>query len=138
MLTKAAAILGLIALLGAAPAKQNVGFSCTTLAHRQTLANAPGTTFRVLKMHFAANQPRVMHRHPFGEILYLLSGSGWNLMNGKKSRLSSDRAVVVPAGSEHAIIAGSAGTTLLSVQFADTASSMFHATKRKVPEACTD
>jgi hypothetical protein len=63
-----ATLLGI--LIAAAPgANAYPGFSCMTLAHRQSLPSAPGVTFRVLKQTYAPTFAAVKHRHKFGEIL---------------------------------------------------------------------
>ena len=132
-------VLALLFTVAAAPApKHYYGFSCVVLAQRRSLPGTPGVTFRVLKIHFAANQRgHEMHRHKLGEILYLLSGSGWNAMNGKKTPLSSDAALVIPAATHHEILPGPAGVTLLTVQFTDTKSvSPFEPKKKSVPDVC--
>ncbi len=114
-----ATLLGV--LIAAAPgANPYPGFSCLTLAHRQSLPSAPGVTFRVLKQTYAPTFAAVKHRHKFGEILYLLSGSATDTTNGRKTPLTGNRAIVIPAETYHAITPGPMGAVLLDVQFLDT------------------
>lgn len=80
----------------------------------------------------------LMHRHKFGEILYLLSGSGTDTTNGHKSALSADRALVIPAGTYHSIAPGPNGVTVLSVQFTDTTAAAWEPKNFKGPSACRD
>lgn len=114
------ALMLLGVLIAAAPANPYPGFSCMTLAHRQTLAGAPGVTFRVLKQTYAPNFVPAKHRHKFGEILYLLSGSATDTTNGRKTALTGNRAIVIPAETYHDITPGPKGAVLLDVQFLDT------------------
>jgi len=108
-------------LIAAAPsANPYAGFSCMTLAHRQSLAGAPGVTFRVLKQTYAPTFAATKHRHKFGEILYLLSGSATDTTNGRKTALTGNRAIVIPAETYHDIKPGPKGAVLLDVQFLDT------------------
>jgi len=111
----------LLGALGAAAPAANAypGFSCITLAHRQSLPSAPGVTFRVLKQTYAPTFPRVKHRHKFGEILYLLSGSATDTTNGRKTVLTGNRAIVIPAETYHDITPGPKGAVLLVIQFLD-------------------
>jgi quercetin dioxygenase-like cupin family protein len=115
------------------------GFSCATLAQRQKLAGAPGLTFRVVKTTWSASSKPLPHRHRFGEILYLLSGSGTNTMNGKTLALSADSAIVVPADTDHAIAAkGDSPVTLLAVQFTDAHSPAWSSKTDSGPSVCHD
>ena len=108
-------------VVAAAPAANPYpGFSCVTLAHRQTLAGAPGVTFRVLKQTYSPSFGPAKHRHRFGEILYLLSGSATDTTNGRKTALTGNRAIVIPAETYHSIAPGPKGAILLDVQFLDT------------------
>lgn len=140
MLLRILALSGLlVATLAASPGPRHyLGFSCVVLAHRQNLPSAPGVSFRVLKLHFNGNQPgHVMHSHKFGEILYLLSGNGWNSMNGKKTALSSNAALIIPAGTRHEIVPGPGGVTMFTVQFTDVKSaSPFEPKSSAVPDVC--
>jgi len=81
-----------------------------------------------------------MHRHKVGEVVYVLSGSGTNTMNGKTTALIPDRAVIVPAGTEHAIAGtGSTGVTVISVQISDATSPWFKIRNSNKPlKACRD
>lgn len=138
---KLAAILALFIALGATPAPKAryLDFSCVKLARRQPLPGAPGVTFRIRKLIFGASgRGSVIHRHKFGEILYLLSGSGWNVTSGKKTPLSSESVVVIPANTHHQILPGPKGATLLAVQFSDNAASAFEAKNHVVPDYCKD
>jgi quercetin dioxygenase-like cupin family protein len=90
-----------------------------TLAHRQALPSAPGVTFRVLKQTYAPTFRPAKHRHKFGEILYLLSGSATDTTNGRKTVLTGNRAIVIPAETYHEIAPGPKGAVLLDVQFLD-------------------
>lgn len=114
------------------------GFSCKTLAHRQPLASAPGTTFRVLRLTFAPNFVPLAHTHKYGEILYLLSGSATDTVNGKAVPFSTDAAIVIPAGTVHLVKPGASGVTMLSVQFGDTKSPEFRTTMTKDTYSCKD
>jgi quercetin dioxygenase-like cupin family protein len=142
----AAALLTVGCLLGAgaplsASAQPNPypGFSCVTLAHRQALAGAPGTTFRVEKLIFAPNSLPSEHKHRGGEIVYLLSGSGTNTMNGSTTALTKDRALVIPAGVHHSLLPTNGSTlTVIAVQFSDKARPAFEAVKPKGPAVCRD
>jgi quercetin dioxygenase-like cupin family protein len=128
-----------LAPVSAQPASPTA-FSCETLAHRQVIGGTPPIAVRVVKQTSAPGKVPLMHRHKVGEIIYVLSGTGTNTMNGKTTALSADSAVVVPAGTEHAIGGtGSAGVTVISVQMTDTKSSWF-STKgsNKPPKACRD
>jgi quercetin dioxygenase-like cupin family protein len=140
MLIKTLAISGLLLTsVAATPSSHHyLGFSCVVLAHRQNLPSAPGVSFRVLKLHFSGNQPgHVTHSHKFGEILYLLSGSGWNMINGKKTPLSSNSALIIPAGTRHEIVPGAGGVTMFTVQFTDVKSaSPFEPKSSAVPDVC--
>lgn len=108
-------------VIGAAPAANPyAGFSCITVAHRQSLPSAPGVTFRVLKQTYAPSFAPVKHRHKFGEILYLLSGAATDMTNGRKTALTGNRAIVIPAQTYHTITPGPKGAVLLDVQFLDT------------------
>ena len=115
-------VLTLFAVLVAAAPATNpyAGFSCITLAHRQNLPSAPGVTFRVLKQTYAPTFAAVKHRHKFGEILYLLSGSATDTTNGRKTALTGNRAIVIPAETYHDITPGPKGAVLLDIQFLDT------------------
>lgn len=114
-----ATLLGVF--VAAAPAANAYpGFSCVTVAHRQNLPGAPGVTFRVLKQTYSASFARTKHRHKFGEILYLLSGSAVDTTNGRKTVLTGNRAVVIPAETYHDIAPGPKGAVLLDIQFLDT------------------
>lgn len=115
------------------------GFTCETLAHRQMLGGSPPITARVLKQTYATGKVPVMHRHKVGEILYILSGSGTNTMDGKTTALSPDHAIIIPAGTEHALAGtGSAGLTVVSVQVSDTKSPWFKVRNNKKLKACSD
>ena len=107
-------------LVAAAPAPNPyAGFSCITLAHRQSLAGAPGEMFRVLKQTYAPTFAPTKHRHEFGEILYLLSGSATDNTSGRITVLTGNRAIVIPAETYHYIKPGPKGAVLLDVQFLD-------------------
>jgi len=134
-----AMLLGVLA--AAAPATHAYpGFSCITLAHRQSLPSAPGVTFRVLKQTYAPTFPRVKHRHKFGEILYLLSGSATDTTNGRKTVLTGNRAIVIPAETYHDITPGSKGAVLLDVQFLDAKPTTpgWEPVVYKAPQMCKD
>ena len=128
-------------LLAAAPAPNPyAGFSCMTLAHRQSLPSAPGVTFRVLKQTYASSFAPAKHRHEFGEILYLLSGSATDNTNGRKTALTSNNAIVIPAETYHYISPGPKGAVLLDIQFLDKNPKTpgWEPKVYKVPELCKD
>jgi quercetin dioxygenase-like cupin family protein len=128
-------------LVAAAPAaKPFAGFSCMTLAHRQSLPGAPGETFRVLKQTYSPAFAPVRHRHEFGEILYLLSGSATDTTNGRKTILTGDRAIVIPAETYHDITPGPNGAVLLDIQFLDRNPKTpgWEPKVYKAPELCKD
>jgi quercetin dioxygenase-like cupin family protein len=134
--------LTLFAVLVAAGPAANpyAGFSCMTLAHRQSLPSAPGVTFRVLKETYAPTLARVKHRHEFGEILYLLSGSATNDTNGRKTVFTGSRAIVIPAETYHAVTPGPNGAVLLDIQFLDANPKTpgWEPKVYKAPELCKD
>lgn len=134
-----ATLLG--AFVAAAPAANPyAGFSCITLAHRQSLPGAPGETFRVLKQTYAATFVPVRHRHEFGEILYLLSGSATDNTNGRKTVLTGNRAIVIPAETYHDVTPGPKGAVLLDIQFLDRnpKTAGWEPKVYKAPELCKD
>ena len=115
------------------------GFACTTLAPRQPMPGAPNVTFRVLKQTYSHGVAAVPHKHKFGEVLYLLSGSGTNTMNGKTTPLSADSALVVPADTNHTILpTGNGDLTVLDVQFTDKATPGWQPQAFHGPSACAD
>ncbi len=136
------AFLTLFAVLVAATPAANpyAGFSCVTLAHRQSLPSAPGVTFRVLKQKYAPTFAAVRHRHEFGEIMYLLSGSATDNTNGRKTVLSGNRAIVIPAETYHDVTSGPKGAVLLDIQFLDTKPKTpgWEPKVYKAPELCKD
>jgi quercetin dioxygenase-like cupin family protein len=94
-------------------------FNCRVIAARQPLPGATVVDFRVVRMTFAAGTSGAMHRHKYGEIVYLLSGSGSSTSpNGAVTPLSSDRALVVAPNAYHKLTpTGKSALTVLSVQF---------------------
>jgi quercetin dioxygenase-like cupin family protein len=135
-------VLTLFAVLVAAAPAANpyAGFSCVTLAHRQSLPSAPGVTFRVLKQTYSSTFAAVKHRHEFGEIMYLLSGSATDNTNGRKTALTGNRAIVIPAETYHAITPGPRGAVLLDIQFLDANPKTpgWEPKVYKAPELCKD
>lgn len=130
-------------LAGAAPAgAQNAtpfpGFSCESLASRQSLGDTPGIQFRVLKLTCAPHAVGAIHRHRHGEIVYLLSGSGESVdANGKVTPYSSDKALVVPANAYHKNVAlGPAPLVLLTVQFLSDKGPAFDPRSPSGPDTC--
>ena len=123
-----------------AQAAAPTGFSCETLAHRQVIGGTPPIAVRVVKQTYAPGKVPLMHRHKVGEIIYVVSGTGTNTMNGKTTALSPDSAIIVPAETEHAIAGtGTAGVTVVSVQMTDTKTSWFKTRgSNKPPKACRD
>jgi quercetin dioxygenase-like cupin family protein len=140
MIIAAAAILAVTSIPADAQPSANAPFACETLVHRQTLGGSPPITARVLKQTYAPGKPPLMHRHKVGEVIYVLSGTGTNTMNGKTTALTPDRALIVPAGTDHAVAGtGSAGVTVISVQISDTKSPWFKTrNSNKPPKACRD
>lgn len=115
------------------------GFACSTLAPRQAMPGAPNVTFRVLKQTYSHGMKAVPHSHKFGEILYLLNGTGTNTMNGKTTALSSDEALVIAPNTEHYLLpTGSGDLTMLDVQFTDKSAPGWHPTAYRGPSACSD
>src|SRR5215469_12826774 len=106
------ALLAVAALPQAGLAQSTTrNMSCERLAHRQPLAGSPNTTFRVERMHFPPGTNGELHSHKGSEIVYLLSGSGTNTMNGQTTVLSKDEAIVVQPGVQHSLTPTN-GTTL--------------------------
>jgi mannose-6-phosphate isomerase-like protein (cupin superfamily) len=111
----------------AAKATPYPGFSCATLLHKRSVTGAPGVC--------AAS----IHHHQFGEIVYLLSGSGTNTMKGATTPLSADSAIYIPAGTDHSISpAGSGSVTVLAVQFAGTSGPSWQPKSYNGPYVCHD
>jgi quercetin dioxygenase-like cupin family protein len=115
------------------------GFSCATLLNKRTLTGAPGVSVRVLKMTYAQDGTASIHHHQFGEIVYLLAGSGTNTMKGATTALSADNAIYIPAGTDHSISpTGSGSVTVLSVQFFGTAAPPWQPKGYNGPNLCHD
>lgn len=118
-----ACVLTLFAALlpAAATDASTPGFGCHLLAARQALPGSSTVDFRVVKMTFASAAAAAMHRHKYGEILYLLSGRGSSTIEGSAATaLSQDRAIVIPPNVYHKLTpTGSSPLTVLSVQFPD-------------------
>lgn len=112
-------LLTMVIPVSAREAARTPGFTCDLLAARQPLPGSSTVDFRVTKMTFATASAAAMHRHKYGEILYLLSGSGSSTIeHGATTALSKDRAIVIPANVYHKLTpTGSAPLTVLSVQF---------------------
>ena len=120
------------------PAPTFPGFSCERLAKRQPLTGTPDTTFRVEKLTFTPHYAGSPHKHPGGEIIYLLSGNGSNVMNGKATPLSKSEAVYVPGGVFHDYQPSPGSTlTVLVVQFSDKAMHAYQP-KKHDPIICKD
>ena len=103
----------------AAQSAQQPGFACRVLAARQPVPGTTVTDFRVVKLTFASQTVGALHRHKYGEILYLLSGSGTSTsQDGTVTPLSTDRALVIPPNIYHKVTpTGTAALSVLSVQF---------------------
>jgi len=114
-------LLTMVIPVSAREAARTPGFSCDLLAARQPLPGSSTVDFRVTKMTFATASAATMHRHKYGEILYLLSGSGSSILeNGSTTVLSKNKAIVIPANVYHKLKpAGTSPLTVLSVQFPD-------------------
>ena len=116
-------------------------FSCTTLAHRHAVPENPNLQFRVLKLTFEPGYvaSQNMHRHKYGEIVYLLSGSGADqTIDGKKTPLTSTKALFIPPTEVHTIVpTGNTPVSVISVQFTDAKAPAFTAVS-KVPAVCKD
>jgi quercetin dioxygenase-like cupin family protein len=117
----------------------NPDVTCVTLSHRHALPDVPGMTFRVLKLTIRKIGATHMHKHKFGEIVYLLAGSGTNTMNSKSKMLSADSAIVIPPRTNHVISPLPHGSvTILAVQFTDKAAPAWQPRDFKGPNSCRD
>jgi quercetin dioxygenase-like cupin family protein len=116
-------------------------FSCLTLGHRQVVPGNPNLAFRVLKLTFEPgyDPSQNMHRHKYGEIVYLLSGQGADqTIAGKKTPLSPVKALFIPPTEVHTIVpTGKSLLSVISVQFTDATAPAFTAVS-KVPAVCKD
>jgi quercetin dioxygenase-like cupin family protein len=116
-------------------------FSCTTLARRHTVPQNPNLNFRVLKLTFEPGYVPAnnMHKHKYGEIVYLLSGSGADQnANGTKTPLTPDKALFIPPTEVHTIVpTGNTPVSVISLQFTDAKAPAFTAVS-KVPAVCKD
>jgi quercetin dioxygenase-like cupin family protein len=125
-----------------APAAQGSpypGFSCATLLHKRAVTGAPGVSVRMLKQTYTQSGTASIHHHQFGEIVYLLAGSGTNTMKGATTPLSADSAIYIPAGTDHSISpAGSGSVTVLAVQFAGTSGPSWQPKSYHGPNVCHD
>ena len=138
-------ILAIVLLAATLPAAaqqgSQPGFACQTLVHRQILkGESPPLHVRVLKQTYFPGKASLPHRHQAGEILYVISGSGTNRMNGKTTRLVAGHALVIPADVEHEIAGtGANGVTLLAVQMSDVATPFVKPRAgHQNPGACSD
>lgn len=115
------------------------GFACSTLAARQPMPGASNVTFRVLKQTYSHGIKAYPHTHKFGEIVYLLSGSGTNTMNGKTTALTADEALVISPGVAHYLMPkGNGDLTVLSVQYMDKTAQGWQPQTFKGPSLCSD
>jgi len=92
---------------GGATSTQSLTFSCVTLAQRHSVPGNPNLHVRVLKLTFEPGSvpSQNMHRHKYGEIVYLLSGSGADqTIDGKKTPLTTTKALFIPPTEVHAIV----------------------------------
>lgn len=116
-------------------------FSCITLARRHSVPENPNLQFRVLKLTFEPGYmaSQNMHRHKYGEIVYLLSGSGADqTIDGNKTPLTSSKALFIPPTEVHTIVpTGNTPVSVISVQFTDAKAPAFTAVS-KVPAVCKD
>jgi quercetin dioxygenase-like cupin family protein len=116
-------------------------FSCTTLAQRHSVPGNPNLHVRVLKLTFEPGYvpSQNMHRHKYGEIVYLLSGSGADqTIDGKKTPLTTSKALFIPPTEVHTIVpTGNTPVSVISVQFTDAKAPAFIAVS-KVPAVCKD
>jgi quercetin dioxygenase-like cupin family protein len=128
------------ALIAATPTEAAAAtFSCETLAHRQLLSVDPAISARVVKQVYVPGKAPLFHRHKVGEILYVLAGRGSSITDGKTTPLLPGHAVVIPAGTEHAIAsAGASGLTVLAVQLSDRTSPWWTTRSGQNPKACND
>jgi quercetin dioxygenase-like cupin family protein len=132
-------VLANLASASAQSATPVPGFSCVTLAHRQPVPGAPNVTFKVLRQTYETPASTALHKHKHGEIIYLLSGSGTNTMNGRTSALTQDKALIVPANAVHELRqTGSEPLVVLDVQFTDTKRPSWEPKTYKGPSVCKD
>jgi quercetin dioxygenase-like cupin family protein len=129
-----------LASIAATPAEAaTVAFPCETLAHRQLLSVDPAISVRVVKQVYVSGKTPLFHRHKVGEILYVLAGRGSSITAGKATPLLPGHALVIPAGTEHAIAsAGAGGLTVLAVQLSDRTSPWWTTRTGENPKACKD
>ena len=113
------------------------GFRCDLLAARQPLPGSSSTDFRVVKLTYAPGAVGAEHRHRYGEILYLLSGSGTSASGNVVTTLSKHRALVIPAQTYHTLNpTGPFGMSVLSVQFPSAHDEGFTPRHPSGPDVC--